>query len=67
MIEHGERVCKLSFERMAAAPDRLYGRDVGSNYQGQMTMLSKHFTEQTAGMAEQLDDAAAAQIPRLFD
>jgi hypothetical protein len=30
-------------------------------------MLSKHFTEQTAGMAEQLDDAAAAQIPRLFD
>jgi dCTP deaminase len=67
MIEHGERVCKLSFERMAAAPDRLYGREVGSNYQGQMTMLSKHFTEQTAGMAEQLDDAAEAQIPRLFD
>lgn len=43
MVEHGQPVCKLAFERMAAEPDVLYGADVGSNYQGQKTMLSKHF------------------------
>jgi dCTP deaminase len=44
MIEHGQPICKLGFERMLEEPDRLYGEDVNSNYQGQETMLSKHFT-----------------------
>ena len=48
MVEHRQPVCKLAFERMTADPDVLYGEDVGSNYQGQQTMLSKHFAEQTA-------------------
>ncbi len=52
MVEHRQPVCKLAFERMAADPDVLYGQDVGSNYQGQETMLSKHFAEQTAGNAQ---------------
>ena len=43
MVEHGQPVCKLAFEAMAAPPDVLYGADIGSNYQGQQTMLSKHF------------------------
>jgi dCTP deaminase len=43
MVEHGQPVCKLAFERMAEVPDVLYGEDVGSNYQAQQTMLSKHF------------------------
>jgi dCTP deaminase len=43
MVEHRQPVCKLAFERMAAEPDVLYGEDIGSNYQGQQTMLSKHF------------------------
>jgi len=43
MIEHGQRVCKLTYERMIAPPDRLYGADVGSSYQGQIDTLSKHF------------------------
>ena len=47
MVEHGQPVCKLAFERMAEAPDVLYGTDVGSNYQGQQTMLSKHFLART--------------------
>jgi dCTP deaminase len=51
MVEHRQPVCKLAFERMAEDPDVLYGEDVGSNYQGQQTMLSKHFVEQTAGAA----------------
>ncbi len=49
MVEHGQPVCKLAFERMAGEPDVLYGADVKSNYQGQQTMLSKHFLEQPAG------------------
>jgi dCTP deaminase len=43
MVEHRQPVCKLAFERMAAAPDVLYGEEVGSSYQHQRTMLSKHF------------------------
>lgn len=46
MVEHGQPVCKLAFERMSGEPDVLYGKDLGSNYQGQETMLSKHFLEQ---------------------
>lgn len=51
MVEHRQPICKLAFERMREEPDRLYGEDVGSNYQGQETMLSKHFTEQAAASA----------------
>jgi dCTP deaminase len=49
MVEHRQPVCKLGLERMAAPAERLYGAGLGSNYQGQVTMLSKHFEEQTAG------------------
>ena len=52
MVEHLQPVCKLAFERMIATPDVLYGEALGSNYQGQESMLSKHFTEQTAGVAQ---------------
>jgi dCTP deaminase len=51
MVEHRQPVCKLAFERMAEIPDVLYGEDVGSNYQGQQTMLSKHFLGHDAGAA----------------
>jgi dCTP deaminase len=43
MIEHGQQVCKLTFERMICPPTKLYGRDIGSNYQGQLDTLGKHF------------------------
>jgi dCTP deaminase len=52
MVEDGQPVCKLAFERMAEEPDVLYGEDVGSNYQGQETMLSKHFLEQALPVRE---------------
>jgi dCTP deaminase len=51
MVEHRQPVCKLAFERMTAEPDLLYGDQAGSNYQGQQTMLSKHFLEHTAAIA----------------
>jgi dCTP deaminase len=47
MIEHRQRVCKLTFERMLAAPDKLYGASIGSNYQGQEGTLGKHFKRGT--------------------
>jgi len=52
MVEHGQPVCKLAFEHMSEAPDLLYGADVGSNYQGQQTMLSKHFVEHATGVGQ---------------
>jgi dCTP deaminase len=51
MVEHRQPICKLAFERMLEPPDVLYGEELGSNYQGQETMLSKHFVEQTAAAA----------------
>ncbi|WP_316015600.1 2'-deoxycytidine 5'-triphosphate deaminase [Roseobacter sp. HKCCA0434] len=42
-LEHGQIVGRLVYERMQARPDRLYGADLGSNYQGQGLKLSKHF------------------------
>jgi dCTP deaminase len=46
MIEHGQRVCKLTFERMIEEPTTLYGTDIGSSYQGQEDTLGKHFLRQ---------------------
>ena len=43
MIEHRQRVCKLTFEHMVSPPDKLYGAGIGSSYQGQMETLGKHF------------------------
>lgn len=44
-IEHRQRVCRLSFERMIEPPDVLYGESIGSAYQGQVDTLSKHFKQ----------------------
>jgi dCTP deaminase len=43
VLEHGQVVGRLVYERMAAAPRVLYGADLASNYQGQGLKLSKHF------------------------
>ena len=44
LIEDGQTVCRLIYERMTQVPERLYGaQDFGSNYQGQGLKLSKHF------------------------
>jgi dCTP deaminase len=42
-VEHGQNICKLSFERLIEPADRLYGGSLESNYQGQEIALSKHF------------------------
>ena len=43
MVEHGQRVCKLTFERMLEPPTVLYGAQIGSKYQQQEETLGKHF------------------------
>ena len=48
MVEHRQPVCKLTFEHMLEPPDRLYGSGIGSNYQGQVETLGKHFIRPTA-------------------
>jgi dCTP deaminase len=42
-LDHGQVVGRLVYERMAERPSILYGRAMGSNYQGQGLKLSKHF------------------------
>jgi dCTP deaminase len=42
-IEHGQKVCKLTFERMLEEPEFIYGSAVGSSYQGQTDALGKQF------------------------
>ena len=43
LLEHGQTVGWLRYERMAARPDMLYGEGVQSNYQGQGLKLAKQF------------------------
>jgi len=43
LLEDGQEVGSLTFERLLAVPDKLYGQGIGSNYQRQELQLSKHF------------------------
>ena len=43
VIEHGQVVGRLTYERLTAQPNRLYGSSASSSYQGQGIALSKHF------------------------
>jgi dCTP deaminase len=43
ILEHGQIVGRLVYEKMSAVPDVLYGTEIASNYQGQGLKLSKHF------------------------
>jgi dCTP deaminase len=43
ILEDGQIIGRLVYERMMEVPEVLYGRDLGSNYQAQGLKLSKHF------------------------
>ena len=43
ILEDGQIVGRLVYERMMEVPEILYGRELGSNYQAQGLKLSKHF------------------------
>jgi dCTP deaminase len=65
MVEHGQRVCKLTFQRMLCPPTRLYGQDIGSHYQGQTRTLGKHFRAEPGAMgsgARRASNLAQAEL-----
>ena len=43
ILEDGQVVGRLVYERMAETPRTLYGAGISSNYQAQGLKLSKHF------------------------
>jgi dCTP deaminase len=43
ILEDGQTVARLVYERLSARPRRLYGSELGSHYQAQGLKLSKHF------------------------
>lgn len=43
LLEHGQLVGWLRYERMANEPKMLYGQEIQSNYQGQSLKLAKQF------------------------
>jgi dCTP deaminase len=59
-LEHGQRLCKLTFEHMSSPPDRLYGT-TGSRYQRQYLALGRQFK------ADRGAELKEAQELRLFD
>ena len=43
ILEHGQIVGRLIYERLTEPPSRVDGQEIGSNYQRQGLKLSKHF------------------------
>lgn len=43
ILDHGQTIGRLVYERMQEVPRTLYGQGIGSNYQAQGLKLSKHF------------------------
>lgn len=43
ILEHGQIIGRLVYERLTDRPAMLYGEGLGSNYQSQRLKLSKHF------------------------
>jgi dCTP deaminase len=45
LVEHGQIVGRLLYERLTDIPDKLYGQTIGSSYQQQGLRLSKQFKQ----------------------
>ena len=45
ILEHGQIIGRLVFERLTDPPPEGYGEGLGSNYQRQGLKLSKHFKQ----------------------
>jgi dCTP deaminase len=43
LLEDGQVVGRLVFERLLSSPNKIYGQGIGSSYQQQRLALSKHF------------------------
>jgi len=67
LVEHGQPVCKLTFERMLEPPEVLYGQEIASNYQGQTETLGKHFNPRGVESGSTGAPAHDPAQPELFD
>ncbi len=65
MVEHGQRVCKLTFERMLEVPEQLYGESIGSSYQRQEETLGKYFIRPSPSSEVKPPDGRSDQLPLL--
>ncbi|MGD8768390.1 MAG: 2'-deoxycytidine 5'-triphosphate deaminase, partial [Methyloceanibacter sp.] len=45
IVEDGQIVGRLVYDRLTEVPDTLYGQGIGSHYQAQGLKLSKHFRQ----------------------
>jgi dCTP deaminase len=45
ILEDGQIVGRLVYDRLTEVPDQLYGQGIGSHYQAQGLKLSKHFKQ----------------------
>lgn len=52
LIEHRQRVCKLTFEHMLDEPETVYGEAISSNYQLQTSTLGKHFRKEPVALSD---------------
>ena len=43
ILDHGQIIGRLVFERLTEVPPEIYGEGLGSSYQRQGLKLSKHF------------------------
>jgi dCTP deaminase len=55
-LEHGQRLCKLTFERMTAEPEQVYGAGLGSRYQRQYLALGRQFKADKGAQLESISD-----------
>jgi dCTP deaminase len=62
-LEHGQRLCKLTFERMASMPDQLYGSAIGSRYQRQYLTLGRQFRPDPFGRAAKKRQRMSEAVP----
>jgi dCTP deaminase len=64
ILEDGQTVARLVYERLSAPPRALYGADLGSHYQAQGLKLSKHFRAVDARPDKRRRPAARRLTPR---
>ncbi|MFT7144387.1 MAG: dCTP deaminase [bacterium] len=43
VLEHGQRICRMVYEKLSAVPEKIYSQNIGSNYAGQSLKLAKQF------------------------
>ncbi len=46
-LEDGQIIGRLTYMRLLTRPDKIYGVNIGSNYQQQGLALSKHFKKKS--------------------